>query len=361
LPASPPALTLQLQPMLMKRYVVIYGGTELSANVSELVEDIAYTLLEDPDIILVTGGFESAVTTTPGSISTDVSVLNGARRFVAANKGQLLEDRFQTWLPAAEEEQVKRFAEGQVIKRRGRSAQARRLALVNGADAILTVKGRMHTSMVLDLAFAIEKPALPLPFTGGDSLTYWNDNLDQIKKTFSISDEMADLLSNTSVAELAPYEKRALVSTIVAALQEGIQRRCLVLMDFDPEPSAFYESVVRPAIEDAGFKSIRIDKEANAGNILKTFLERLKDCDRIMADITEANPNVMYELGRAHEQNYKTILFSRRRMDEQAQQELPFYLQMESIENCDGASEEGRCFLAQRLKEHLKRRNQHRQ
>jgi hypothetical protein len=102
-----------------------------------------------------------------------------------------------------------------------------------------------------------------------------------------------------------------------------------------------------------GYTPIRIDHEANEGNILKIYRDRLQDSDIILVDITEANPNVMYELGMAHSQNYSTILFSRKKIDENSRLQIPFYLTMDSIESSDTTTEEGRRYLAERIKTHL--------
>jgi nucleoside 2-deoxyribosyltransferase len=115
----------------------------------------------------------------------------------------------------------------------------------------------------------------------------------------------------------------------------------------------FYQETVKPAVEEMGYAPIRIDREANEGNIFEIYEERLQDSDIILADITEANPNVMYELGIAHAQNFRTILFSRKKLNESSGLQIPFYLTMDSIENGDATTEEGRKYLAKRIKVHL--------
>lgn len=124
-------------------------------------------------------------------------------------------------------------------------------------------------------------------------------------------------------------------------------------MAFDPEPDQFYLKVVKPAVEEMGYSPIRIDREANEGNILKIYGERLQDSDVILVDITESNPNVMYELGMAHAQNFPTILFCRKKLDENFRVNIPFYLTMDSIENSNAENEEGQKHLAERIKVHL--------
>jgi hypothetical protein len=51
---------------------------------------------------------------------------------------------------------------------KGESPQSRRFILAKNMDAIITIKGEKHTATVLDFALAINKPSLPLPFTGGE-------------------------------------------------------------------------------------------------------------------------------------------------------------------------------------------------
>lgn len=349
----------------MKRYIAIYGGTELTKNESAFIEDLSYTLLKDTDFVLVTGGFQTAADLPEGSISTDLSVWLAAKRIMAENKNFILEERLETWIPDPrydrKEEGIKRFSNGKVKEVTGKSAQARRFILVRDVDALITIKGKKHTTMVLDFAFAINKPIFPLPFAGGDSLNYWNDdNTAQIKKWFEVDDAFIQQLKAVRLDELPSSEKNKLINYIIAAIHKGIQRRCLILMAYDPGPDQFYQETVKPAVEEMGYTPIRIDREANEGNILKIYSERLQDSDIILVDITEANPNVMYELGMAHAQNFRTILFSRKKLDESSRVEIPFYLTMDSIESSNAGSEEGRKYLAERIKTHLaKRRGMH--
>ena len=345
----------------MKRFIAIYGGTELTRNESAFIEDLSYALLRDTDFVLVTGGFQSSANLPSDAVSTDHSVWLAAKKIISENTHFVLNDRLETWLPDPnldrKEEGIKRFANGLVKELTGKSAQARRFILVRDVDALITIKGKKHTTMVLDFAFATNKPILPLPFAGGDSFNYWNeDNTSQIKKWFELDDHFIQKLKTVSVDAITLPEKEQLIKGIIDAIHRGIQRRCLILMAYEPEPDQFYRDTVQPAIEEMGYTPIRIDHEANEGNILKIYRDRLQDSDIVLVDITEANPNVMYELGMAHSQNYSTILFSRRKLDENSRLQIPFYLTMDSIENSDTTTEEGQRYLAERIKVHLAKR-----
>src|SRR5512142_694063 len=93
---------------------------------------------------------------------------------------------------------------------------------------------------------------------------------------------------------------------------------CFVLMPFgrksDPAGGApinfdaIYERGLRPGIEDAGMTPIRADEEQLGGIIHQAMFERLLLCDFAVADLTLANPNVMYELGIRHAARPRTTL-----------------------------------------------------
>ncbi|WP_138732171.1 TRAFs-binding domain-containing protein [Modestobacter excelsi] len=93
---------------------------------------------------------------------------------------------------------------------------------------------------------------------------------------------------------------------------------CFVLMPFgrksDPaggaaiDFDAVYQRGLRPGIEDAGMTPIRADEEKLGGIIHQAMFERLLLCDFAVADLTTANPNVLYELGVRHAARPRTTL-----------------------------------------------------
>jgi hypothetical protein len=121
----------------MKKYIAIYGGTQLSESIASFVKDLSYALLEELKIVLVTGGFSYFAEDTT-TVSTDVSVLKGARIF-AKEKNSDIAEIFETWLPDKgedrNEEGAVRFYEGNVKYLIGESAQARRFSMVRDVDA----------------------------------------------------------------------------------------------------------------------------------------------------------------------------------------------------------------------------------
>ena len=68
------------------------------------------------------------------------------------------------------------------------------------------------------------------------------------------------------------------------------------IVDFD----RVYADLIAPAVADANLAPLRADQETNSGIIHKPMFERLILCPFAVADLTQANANVYYELGVRH-------------------------------------------------------------
>lgn len=83
--------------------------------------------------------------------------------------------------------------------------------------------------------------------------------------------------------------------------------------DGSPERIAFeegiqvFEEVVKPACNGFGLEAVRADMISRTGEIPEQIFRQLRDCPVVIADLTGANPNVMYELGLRHTTGKVTI------------------------------------------------------
>jgi hypothetical protein len=276
---------------MMKRRILIYGGTDLSAAESRFAERLTYTLLQQIDSIIITGGFLSSKK-NPGAISTDHSVLEGAIKY-ANEKRMALSECLETWLPdtAAEtdprKKDVERFREGQVKELQGESARARRFLMVKDVDALITVKGKKNTAIALDFALTINKPALPLPFTGGDSLDYWQTNKTRIINWFDIDDSFAKELQVEKLELLTFQLRDHLIEKIVRAVSRGLQKELSNAEQYDQIQKGWDVKETQEAQviipKAAGDVKRNHEAETKAAKPLKLFLsyshkdESLKD------------------------------------------------------------------------------------
>ncbi|HCR70660.1 MAG TPA: hypothetical protein DIW23_04375 [Anaerolineae bacterium] len=115
-----------------------------------------------------------------------------------------------------------------------------------------------------------------------------------------------------SVAEVKPVPQN---ETLIKAQKESRQLHpetrphAFVVMPFgkkkgaDNQPYDFnviYRTLIKPALEDAGFEPFRADEETSAGDILTDMFQELLLADMVICDLSIDNANAFYELGIRH-------------------------------------------------------------
>lgn len=88
------------------------------------------------------------------------------------------------------------------------------------------------------------------------------------------------------------------------------QGSCFVVMPFGGIWDTYYEQIYSPAIHEAKLRPERADDVFRAGSILQEIVGSLSRAVVVLADITDNNRNVHYELGLAHALGKPTILVS---------------------------------------------------
>ena len=107
------------------------------------------------------------------------------------------------------------------------------------------------------------------------------------------------------------------VETIAQPADDGDTKPvCFVIMPFvehdeDRYPTGFFEEVLEslftPAITDAGLK-VRTAQRQGSDLIHSTIIRELLSADLVLADLTEHNPNVLFELGMRIAENKPVVL-----------------------------------------------------
>lgn len=75
---------------------------------------------------------------------------------------------------------------------------------------------------------------------------------------------------------------------------------CFVMMPFGNWFDKYYQDIYVPAIREAGFEPVRADELFSSGSVVEQIWEQIKKARLLLADLTERNANVFYELGLAH-------------------------------------------------------------
>lgn len=75
---------------------------------------------------------------------------------------------------------------------------------------------------------------------------------------------------------------------------------CFVIMPYGGKFDEIYEKIYVPAIQEMGLEPLRADEIYNNQTIIEDIRRSIEDATLILADVTNRNPNVNYELGMAH-------------------------------------------------------------
>lgn len=91
-------------------------------------------------------------------------------------------------------------------------------------------------------------------------------------------------------------------------MENIIEKKCFVLMPFTERLKEIYNQVYKEVCKHNNLKCWRVDEISRPGSITRDIIEGIIEADIIIADLTDRNPNVFYELGIAHSAGNKTIM-----------------------------------------------------
>lgn len=98
---------------------------------------------------------------------------------------------------------------------------------------------------------------------------------------------------DTSVDEIPPPHK---------------QKTAFIIMPFKDEYRDTYMLGIRETLAKDGYSCIRADEVEFNGRIMDQILDLIKTSELIIAEVTEHNPNVYYELGISHALGKNVVL-----------------------------------------------------
>jgi CheY-like chemotaxis protein len=95
------------------------------------------------------------------------------------------------------------------------------------------------------------------------------------------------------------------------------KRKCFVIMPFSSTKRCnseqwldIFENMIKPSVENSGYDYECFRASLVIGNIIRDILDNLNKADIVIADMTDRNPNVFYELGVRHALRNATILIT---------------------------------------------------
>ncbi|MBC8489993.1 MAG: hypothetical protein H8D45_28585 [Bacteroidetes bacterium] len=88
------------------------------------------------------------------------------------------------------------------------------------------------------------------------------------------------------------------------------EKLCFIIMPFTDKLNPIYESIIKPVIKDLKLECLRADEIFTSKPIIEDIWDSIKKARFLIADLTDRNPNVFYELGLAHALNKDVILLT---------------------------------------------------
>ena len=79
------------------------------------------------------------------------------------------------------------------------------------------------------------------------------------------------------------------------------KKQVFVVMQFDDKNlESAYRGVIKPQVEEIGYKCLRIDEVQDSGQITDQILEAIACSELVLCDLSGERPNCYYEAGFAH-------------------------------------------------------------
>ena len=82
------------------------------------------------------------------------------------------------------------------------------------------------------------------------------------------------------------------------------KEKCFVIMPINDQGDypkghfqKVYEQIFVPAIEEAGYDAFRVDEDNMCTQIVEKIFKAIQECPMALCDLSNRNPNVLYELG----------------------------------------------------------------
>lgn len=123
---------------------------------------------------------------------------------------------------------------------------------------------------------------------------------------------------------------------------------CFVMMPFGSWFDRYYQDIYTKSIKDAGFEPVRADEIFTTGSVVEQVWEQISKATVLLADLTDKNPNVFYELGLAHAAG-KPVVLTAAKLDD-----VPFDLRHLRVIVYDVREPEWAAKLFKSVSDHLK-------
>lgn len=104
-------------------------------------------------------------------------------------------------------------------------------------------------------------------------------------------------------------------SVDASSLLTSSSNLCFVIMPFDSNFNDIYNTLIKPVAEKFGLTVLRADNIYSPGSITEQIRAAIQQARLCIADVSDRNPNVLYEVGIAHSFGKPTVLLTKQMSD----------------------------------------------
>lgn len=104
-------------------------------------------------------------------------------------------------------------------------------------------------------------------------------------------------------------------SVDASSLLTSSSNLCFVIMPFNPNFNSIYGTLIKPVAEKFGLTVLRADDIYSPGSITEQIRAAIQQARLCIADVSDRNPNVLYEVGIAHSLGKPTVLLTKQMND----------------------------------------------
>lgn len=90
----------------------------------------------------------------------------------------------------------------------------------------------------------------------------------------------------------------------MSEVNEEKKEKCFVIMPISDQGdysvghfTKVYEQIIKPSVEEAGYEAYRVDENNICNSIINKIFSAIQECPMAVCDLSNRNPNVLYELG----------------------------------------------------------------
>jgi hypothetical protein len=190
--------------------------------------------------------------------------------------------------------------------------------LIKNCDVVVLIGGFLGAMKAANWARLDRKPILPFYRFGGTARDVYATEARRFDETYG--SKISRLRYDQVVKSTSKKWSDVARDTVQLAEDVAITRSVLVCMSFEPKPEYedLLEAIKAVAEQKHGFTAERIDEDKAIKRVVPEILRQVRQSAFVIVDVSEAKPNVYYELGFADGAAKNVILTAKKGT------ELPF-------------------------------------